>query len=118
MAGALPPEGLGDRVTALDDRPQPAVRSGVAYLPTLPRVRLVIVGAGHVGQGVAKLAAEVDFDVWVVDDRQQYANAERFPTASRRIVGPIDEVLPALEMTPQTYAVIVTRGHGHDQEAL
>ena len=114
----VPPEGLGDRVTALDDRPKPAVRSGVAYLPTLPRVRLVIVGAGHVGQGVARLAAEVDFDVWVVDDRQQYANAERFPTASRRIVGPIDEVLPALEMTPQTYAVIVTRGHGHDQEAL
>ena len=114
----VPPEGLGDRVTALDDRPKPAVRSGVAYLPTLPRVRLVIVGAGHVGQGVAKLAAEVDFDVWVVDDRQQYANAERFPTASRRIVGPIDEVLPALEMTPQTYALIVTRGHGHDQEAL
>ena len=119
MAGARPargPAAIGSR--ALDDRPKPAVRSGVAYLPTLPRVRLVIVGAGHVGQGVAKLAAEVDFDVWVVDDRQQYANAERFPTASRRIVGPIGEVLPALEMTPQTYAVIVTRGHGHDQEAL
>jgi xanthine dehydrogenase accessory factor len=116
--GRVPPEGLSSRVAPLDDRPQPAVRSGVAYLPTLPRVRLVIVGAGHVGQGVARLAAEVDFDVWVVDDRQQYANAGRFPTASRCIVGPIGEVLPALEMTPQTYAVIVTRGHGHDQEAL
>ena len=94
------------------------MRNGVAFLPTLPRVRLVIVGAGHVGQGVASLAAQADFDVWVVDDRQQYANAERFPTAERIIVGPIDEVLPALEVTPQTYALIVTRGHGHDQEAL
>jgi xanthine dehydrogenase accessory factor len=103
---------------ALDGRPKPAVREGVAFLPTLPRVRLVIVGAGHVGQGVAALAAQADFDVWVIDDRQQYASAERFPTAERIIVGPLDEVLPALEVTPQTYALIVTRGHGHDQEAL
>src|SRR5439155_18791059 len=43
---------------------------------------------------------------------------ERFPAAQRIIVGPLDEVLPALEITPQTYALIVTRGHGHDQEAL
>ena len=78
----------------------------------------MIVGAGHVGQAVAALAAQADFDVWVVDDRQQYANAERFPDAQRLLVGPIDEVLPALDVTPQTYALIVTRGHGHDQEAL
>jgi xanthine dehydrogenase accessory factor len=90
----------------------------VAYLPTRPRVRLVVVGAGHVGQAVAELAARADFDVWVVDDRKQYANSERFPTAKRLVVGPIDKVLPGLEITPQTYALIVTRGHGHDQEAL
>ncbi len=96
------------------------VREGIALIPSLPRVRLLIVGAGHVGQGVASLAAQADFDVWVVDDRQQYASPERFPDAHRRIVGPIDEVLPALgpEITPRTYALIVTRGHGHDQEAL
>ena len=109
---------LASGVIALDDRPRPSVRGGIAFLPTLPRVRLVIVGAGHVGQGVASLAAQADFDVWVVDDRKQYANPERFPTAQRIIVGPLDEVLPALEVTPQTYALIVTRGHGHDQEAL
>jgi xanthine dehydrogenase accessory factor len=60
----------------------------------------------------------VDFDVWVVDDRQQYANAERFPQAQRILVGPIDEVLGSIAITPRTYALIVTRGHGHDQEAL
>ena len=111
-------EAIAAGAIALEDRPRPAVRDGVAFLPTLPRVRLVIVGAGHVGQGVASLAAQADFDVWVVDDRHQYANAERFPAAERIIVGPIDEVLPALEVTSQTYALIVTRGHGHDQEAL
>jgi xanthine dehydrogenase accessory factor len=90
----------------------------VALLPTLPRIRLVIVGAGHVGQAVASLAAQADFDVWVIDDRKQYANDQRFPTAQRILVGPIEAVLSSLEVTPNTYALIVTRGHGHDQEAL
>ena len=105
-------------VQPLDDRPRPRVERGIAFLPSLPRVRLVIVGAGHVGQAVGALAAQADFDVWVVDDRHHYANAERFPAADRILVGPIDEVLGSLEITPRTYALIVTRGHGHDQEAL
>ena len=75
-------------------------------------------GAGHVGQAVAHLAAQAEFDVWVVDDRNQYANHTRFPAAQRILVGPVEDVLPALEITPHTYALIVTRGHGHDQEAL
>lgn len=112
------PSGLAEAVVPLVERPRPSVRLGAAFLPTLPRVRLVVVGAGHVGQAVAELAAKVDFEVWVVDDRHQFANPERCPSASRHIVGPIEEVLPALEVTPQTYALIVTRGHGHDQEAL
>jgi xanthine dehydrogenase accessory factor len=113
-----PSDLLADRVRPLDERPRPEVDRGVAVLPGLPRVRLVIVGAGHVGQAVADLAARADFDVWVVDDRQQYANSERFPMARRIVVGPIDESLRSLEITPRTYALIVTRGHGHDQEAL
>jgi xanthine dehydrogenase accessory factor len=113
-----PPLDLAERLEPLSARPRPGTREGVVFLPTLPRIRLVVVGAGHVGQAVASLAAQADFDVWVVDDRGQYANAERFPTAQRLIVGPFDEVLPALELTPHTYALIVTRGHGHDQEAL
>jgi len=116
-AGPVPAR-IAAGVIPLLDRPRPQVREGVAWLATLPRVRLVIVGAGHVGQAVARLAAETDFDVWVIDDRSQYANAERFPTAQQILVGPIEEVLASLEVTPHTYALIVTRGHGHDQEAL
>lgn len=99
-------------------RPRPRAQGGWAYLPVLPRVRLVIVGAGHVGQAVAELAARADFDVWVVDDRDHYASTERFPSAQRRVVGPFDQTLPALEIDDRTYALIVTRGHGHDQEAV
>ncbi|MGE3821448.1 MAG: XdhC family protein [Isosphaeraceae bacterium] len=113
-----PPRAVSEKIEPLTDRPKPAARGGVATMPTLPRIRLVVVGAGHVGQAVADLAAQADFDVWVVDDRAQYANRERFPRAERLIVGPIDEVLSGLDVTPQTYALIVTRGHGHDQEAL
>lgn len=117
---AEPPVALEERVVPLAERPRPSARGGIALLPTLPRVRLVIIGAGHVGQAVGQLAAQADFDVWVVDDRQQYASAERFSTAQRRIVGPFDQVLPAVasELDQHSYALIVTRGHGHDQEAL
>jgi len=118
LGGGDPPAGITKGVAPLDRRPRPSEEGGVAYLPTMPRVRLVVVGAGHVGQAVAELAARADFDVWVVDDRRQYANSGRFPSARRLIVGPMGEVLPNLEITPQTYALIVTRGHGHDQEAL
>jgi xanthine dehydrogenase accessory factor len=112
------PATLAAMVVPLSERPRPSLRGGVAMLPTLPRVRLVIVGAGHVGQAVAALAAQADFDVWVIDDRKQYANEQRFPAAQRILVGPIETVLSSLEVTPNTYGLIVTRGHGHDQEAL
>ena len=116
-AGSIP-ESLRSQIGSPSDRPKPKVQGGIAFLPTWPRIRLIIVGAGHVGQAVANLAAQADFDVWVVDDRQQYANRDRLPAAERILVGPIEDMLGSLEVNPQTYALIVTRGHGHDQEAL
>jgi xanthine dehydrogenase accessory factor len=128
-------DAAGDRVDTLGPELPPAVRDGlvplakrpaawqahgIAYLPVLPRITLLIVGGGHVGQAVAKLAGEVDFDVWVLDDRAAYASAERFPAAQRRLVGDIGTQLQALhpEISPSLYALIVTRGHAHDEEAL
>ncbi|MEY4178157.1 MAG: putative xanthine dehydrogenase subunit [Planctomycetota bacterium] len=99
-------------------RPRPYATRGVAYLPILPRCRLVIVGGGHVGKAVAEMAADLDFAVWIVDDRADYTDATRFPRVERRIHGPIEQVLPALDVTPDTYCLIVTRGHGHDERAL
>ena len=92
------PESLLSQIGTLGDRPRPKVHSGIAFLPTWPRIRLVIVGAGHVGQAVGNLAAQADFDVWVVDDRHQYANRDRFPGAQRLMVGPIEDVLASLEI--------------------
>jgi xanthine dehydrogenase accessory factor len=109
---------ITEHLRPLADRPRAYAAGGIAYLPVLPRCRLVIVGGGHVGKAVADLAADLDFDVWIVDDRAEFAGEERFPRAERRISGPIDRVLPDLEVTGDTYCLIVTRGHSHDQEAL
>lgn len=102
----------------LRERPRPYAGGGVAYLPALPRCRLLIVGGGHVGRAVASMATALDFDVWVVDDREEYVSEERFPHAQRRLCGPMDQILPQVEVTPDTYCLIVTRGHNHDEEAL
>jgi len=109
---------ISGHLRPLIDRPRPYALRGVAYLPILPRCRLVIVGGGHVGKAVGDLAADLEFDVWIVDDREEYVAEERFPKAQRRICGPIDRILPDLEITSDTYCLIVTRGHSHDQEAL
>jgi xanthine dehydrogenase accessory factor len=128
--------GTGDRVSCLATRPawetvaahlppltihaQPVTRQGIAYLPIPPRVTVFLIGGGHVGQAVGRLASEVGFDVEVLDDREQFASAERFSTARRRLVGDIGATLRELAPTlgPTTFAVILTRGHRHDEEAL
>lgn len=116
-SGELPTE-LRGPLRPLSQRPRPYVASGISYLPRLQRCRLLIVGAGHVGQKVAQLAAEADFETWVVDDREQYCNPDRFPAARRLIVDSIDTALSGLEVDENTYCIIVTRGHNHDEEAL
>jgi xanthine dehydrogenase accessory factor len=113
-------EAVAAQLDPLVNRPRPSVRGGIAYLPALPRITLLLVGGGHVAQALARLAADVDFDVWVLDDRSKFASRERFPTANRLIVGDIGPTLHDLAptLTPSTYSLIMTRGHNHDEEAL
>jgi xanthine dehydrogenase accessory factor len=120
--GSSAPEAITRHLVPLTQRPRPAVHHGIAYLPVLPRITLLIVGGGHVGQAVARLAAEVDFDIWVLDDRESYASRDRFPRAHRLLVGDIGDTLKELvqqeEVTRSTFCLIITRGHAHDEEAL
>jgi xanthine dehydrogenase accessory factor len=112
---------LAVQLPALGNRPGPSVRMGVAFLPLLPRVTLLIVGGGHVGQAVAQLANEVDFDIWVLDDRERFASQDRFPWARRILVGDIGALLRELartEIGAGFFCIIVTRGHNHDEESL
>ena len=82
------------------------------------RPTLLIAGAGHVGQALARVAVDVEFRVIVIDDRADCCNAERFPTADERIVGDIEKTLRDYPLDRSTYVTIVTRGHQHDEQAL
>src|SRR3954463_1981760 len=86
--------------------------------PIEPSPELYIVGAGHVGFHLAKIAHEVGFRIHVVDDREKFANAERFPTAVEIVVDDIPAWIGRASIPAHAYAVIVTRGHTNDLEAL
>jgi xanthine dehydrogenase accessory factor len=79
---------------------------------------LLIAGAGHVGQAVARLAAGLDFHVVVFDDRRDYASRERFGEGARLVVDDIATALRAYPIDADCFVVIVTRGHAHDHQAL
>jgi len=86
--------------------------------PVFPLPRLVIAGAGHIGQAVARLGSLLDFEVTVIDDRPEYANPGRFPDADRIVVQDIGRAVAEFPVDRDTYLVIVTRGHSRDADAL
>jgi xanthine dehydrogenase accessory factor len=79
---------------------------------------LVIAGAGHVGQALARLAVDVGFHVVVIDDRGDWAARERFPDGVELELGDIGATLREYPLDSRCYVVIVTRGHQHDHQAL
>lgn len=82
-----------------------------------PAPSLVIAGAGHVGMALARIAADLDFRVTVIDDRADLVSEARFPVAER-ISGDIEQELRRFPIQTDTYIVIVTRGHRNDGQAL
>src|SRR5213082_3811644 len=86
--------------------------------PIEPSPELYVIGAGHVGFHLARLAHEVGFRVHVVDDREKFANSERFPNAVEIVVDDIPAWIGRASLQAHAYAVIVTRGHTNDLEAL
>src|SRR6266487_1001167 len=86
--------------------------------PIEPSPELYVVGAGHVGFHLARLAGEVGFQVHIADDREKFANAERFPTATEIVVDDIPAWIQRASLPAHAYVVIVTRGHTNDLEAL
>ncbi len=78
-----------------------------------------IFGAGHVSQQLAPLATLVGFSTVVLDDRQEFANRERFPNVAEVIVlDSFQRALEGLEINADSYLVLVTRGHAHDHTVL
>jgi len=86
--------------------------------PIEPAPHLYIVGAGHVAQHLARVAKPVGFRTHVLDDREKFANRERFPDADEITVDSIPEWLHRADVPSHAYVVVVTRGHRHDLDAL
>ena len=83
-----------------------------------PQPSVVIFGGGHISKSLAKVLDLAGFRVTVVDNRETYANAERFPEAADVFAEEYEEVFPKLPVTDSTYLVIVTRGHRDDMRVL
>ncbi len=80
--------------------------------------RLVIFGAGHIGQAIVPMAKQLDFHVSIADNRPEYANSDRFPDADQVIAGDYRDVMNNIQLTDHSYVLIVTHGHAHDEEVL
>ena len=80
--------------------------------------RLLIFGGGHVSKYVARAASMVGFRITVIDDRKEFANAERFPEAFSTLAVEFNDAFEHVKVTPSTYIVIVTRGHRSDEDVL
>ncbi|MBW4465247.1 MAG: XdhC family protein [Pegethrix bostrychoides GSE-TBD4-15B] len=102
-----------------DDQPANACAETCAetFVETLqPAPMLLIVGAGHVGEQLAKVAQLSGFQITVQDDRPDWANPERYPQAV--IYPQLDQALAQLSGHPQLYVALVTRGYRYDLAAL
>lgn len=86
--------------------------------PVVSPPKLIIAGGGHIGQAVCRLGATLGFEVTVIDDRPAFANVKCHPAAVRTICGDIAAELASLPIGPNTYILIVTRGHRHDGTVL
>ena len=85
--------------------------------PILPQPMLYIFGGGHVSIALANSARSAGFNIGVIDDRESFANHERFPMA-QEIHASFEEAFEKLKPTAATYMVIVTRGHKDDMRVL
>ncbi|UCG56750.1 MAG: XdhC family protein [Phycisphaerales bacterium] len=97
---------------------QSATSVDVLVEPVIPKPRLLIVGAGHIGQALAVQAVLVGFDVTVVDDRAEFTDPALFPEAVTTLCGDIPKEVADFPIAEDTYVVVVTRGHKHDAGAL
>jgi xanthine dehydrogenase accessory factor len=86
--------------------------------PIEPAPELYVIGAGHVGFHVARFAGEAGFRVHIVDDREKFANHDRFPGVAEVVVEDLPRWLARAQLPVHAYVVVVTRGHTTDLDAL
>ncbi|MGM0688330.1 MAG: XdhC family protein [Bacillota bacterium] len=83
-----------------------------------PSPRIIILGGGHVGAALCRMAAQLDYEIIVIDDRPSFASESIHPDADQLICEQFDRAFDQIEPSPTDYIVIVTRGHRHDRLCL
>ena len=83
-----------------------------------PAATLLVVGGGHVGRAVGEVGALLGMEVAILDDREDYADPERFAYPCRVICGDFGEELERFPINANTYIVLVSRGHLVDELSL
>ncbi|MBI4890344.1 MAG: XdhC family protein [Acidobacteria bacterium] len=86
--------------------------------PLEPQPAVLIFGAGHISKSLCQVAGLAGFRTTVIDDRESFANRERFPMADEVLAGEYEEIFGKLEVNRSSYLVIVTRGHRDDMRVL
>jgi xanthine dehydrogenase accessory factor len=86
--------------------------------PVIPQPRAFIFGGGHVSKGISKIATLAGFSTSIIDDREAFANSERFPEAEATYAEEYEDVFPKLPVNSTSYIIIVTRGHRDDMRVL
>jgi xanthine dehydrogenase accessory factor len=86
--------------------------------PVVPQPRLYIFGAGHISKSISKIATLAGFATVIVDNREAFANPERFPEADQVFAEEYEDVFPKLPIRDTSYLVIVTRGHRDDMRVM
>jgi xanthine dehydrogenase accessory factor len=84
----------------------------------VPQPRAFIFGAGHISKSLSKAATLAGFETVIIDNRESFANRERFPEAGEIYAAEYEEVFPQLAINETSYVVIVTRGHRDDMRVL
>ena len=80
--------------------------------------RVILFGGGHVAQCMARQLALLDYRVWVVEDREEFAQAALFPAAERVIHCGYDSAETILRITKQDHGIVMSRGHETDYQIL
>ncbi len=107
----------GDRIHRLDAKEGSGAFEVMIEVVEQPAT-LLIVGGGHIGLSLATIGQSCGFSVAVVDDREMFANAERFPMADKVMAGDVAAHLDAFPIAANTFVVMVSRGHKVDELAL
>lgn len=114
------PRSLTFRLTE-DDSPDSGLMCGgevTIFVEPISTPSLWIFGGGHVSKALTQVASIAGFCTTVVDDRAEFSTRERFPEAHATLTAAYPDAVAAMPIRPNTFVVVVTRGHREDGVVL